>query len=317
MFKKVKNISTEIIDEGKKFVEKKFPDKEVQDITKNIKKNKNVLPLKYHKPVTSDIININNYNNIAKKNFKKDISLHSIFVFNQKLLNMPHIYIASLKGINEKNYIVLSSVKERMYKMMLFVCKYKIKPRYVNYGLSSNINPYLNTSSNKNYYYIIFRSDRLSLLKTLILNKLINLYEFKKGFQNLLKKYSEINKKSNFIYNNINFNSLCVNNIGKRKDIIFFDYSYSSDSENKSSKTNKLTPDIQKMIKLFKLDSISNKNNYDIVNSLIIMNISSHYLSNISSRINLDKDEIKELKSNIPLYKKIDILLNNNYFKIL
>ena len=61
---------------------------------------------------------------------------------------------------------------------MLFICKYKIKPGFIRYSISNSLNPFSNTKTSNNFYYIIFKSDKFQLLKNAILRKHINLYDF-------------------------------------------------------------------------------------------------------------------------------------------
>lgn len=286
--------------------------------TKNNTNNKSNRKKPLIKKLEHKVVNVTNYNNIEKKKFKINGSLRIQFLFNSELLNADNIYIASLKGIDEKNYILLSSDLKRMYFMMLFVCKFKLKPGFVKYSKTLNLNPFSNDNSSKTFYYIIFKSDRLSSLKSAILQKLINFYEFKKGFFKLLQEYSELNNEYGFLYNNIHLDSICINFVNRRKDIIFMDYTYSSDSEHKNSNTNKLTKEYKKMKKFFKLDKLSEsiKGNYDIINIIIIMNICSHYLNEIPNEFILNKDDIKELNKKSKLNTKIDYLLKKDFFKI-
>ena len=257
---------------------------------------------------------------IESKQFPIDSSLKIQFIFGNELLNNKVSVIISLKGIDKKNYILLSSDFNRMYLMILFICRYKIKPGFVRYSVTNNLNPFTESKTSDKYYYIIFKSDELFSLKDAVLQKQINLYDFKKGIIQLLKLYSLLNKKYNFIYNNINSECLYVNCIGTNKNIIMFDYTYAYDSKTqRNSKKKKYGKDFYEMKKLYNLNEISEKieGNYDLICIIFVINICNSYLNEIPKELILNKDDIKFFNSNAKLYEKLNSLLKKDFLKTL
>jgi len=258
---------------------------------------------------------------IESKQFPTNSSLKIQFIFDKLLEETQNSIIINLKDVQDKSYILLSSDLKRMYLMMLFICKYKIKPGFVRYSISNSLNPFTNTNTktSNNFYYIIFKSDKFQLLKNAILRKHINLYDFKKALNQFLKSYSVLNKKYGFIYNNINSDSLAVNELNKQKYIIMFDYTYSYDSSTKSTHTKKYNKEYYEMKKMYELNDISEKSegNYDIICLIFLINICNSYLNEIPKELTLNQDDIKFFNNNYHLYDKLNYLLKKDLLKIL
>tara|TARA_B100001248_G_C27382000_1_gene457493 strand:- start:945 stop:1856 length:912 start_codon:yes stop_codon:yes gene_type:complete len=284
--------------------------------TKNISATEKTPKLK----LSSKEENISICEGIELKKFPIDTSLKIKFMFNKVLFDNKDVMIISLKNIDNTKYILLSSTFERMYLMTLFICKYKIKPGFVRYSLTNSLNPFSNTKTQKEYYYIIFKSDKLFSLKEAVLQKHINLFDFKKGIIKFLKSYSLLNKTHNFVYNNINSESLYVNYIGKDKNIIMFDYTYSYDSyTQRNAYQKKYDKKFYEMKELYDLNEIYEKleGNYDLICIIFIINICNSYLNEIPKELILNQDDIKFFNSNAKLYEKINILLKKDFLKIL
>ena len=290
---------------------RQLSDNKARQLSNNKKTKKLELSNKKH--------NISICKEIESKHFPINSSLKIQFIFDKLLQETQNSIIINLKDIQGKSYILLSSDLKRMYLMMLFICKYKIKPGFVRYSISNNLNPFSNTKASNNFYYIIFKSDKFQLLKNAILRKHINLYDFKKALNQFLKSYSTLNKKYGFIYNNISSDSLVVNKLNKQKHIIMFDYTYSYDSITKNTHTKKYNKEYYEMKKMYQLNDISEKSegNYDIICIIFLINICNSYLNEIPKELTLDQDDIKFFNNNYHLYDKLNHLLKKDLLKIL
>ena len=258
---------------------------------------------------------------IESKIFPTDDSLKIIFMFNQILFENKTSIIISLKQSDNSTYVLLSSNFKRMYLMTLFICKYNIKPYFVKYSLTNNLNPYSNNKTVEKFYNIIFKSDKLFSLSDAVTNKFINLYEFKKGIMEFLNSYSILNKKYDFLYNNINSECLYVNYISGKMSIIMFDYTYSCDLHTRktSYKSKVYGKDFYEMKKLYDLNEVSEKieGNYDLICIIFIINICNNYLNDIPKELILNKEDIRFFNTTEKLYKKIALLLKKDFLKIL
>ena len=291
---------------------------------KNIKTTQNMNKSKRRTlPLTDTYEDITTRNDICdsikSKNIPVDSSLKVQFVFGNILLDDKTSCVISLKTTDSKNFVLLSSNIDRMYLMLLFICKYKIKPGFIRYSISNSLNPFTESKSSKKYYYMIFKSDKLFSLQDAIVQKQINLYDFKKGFIRFLKSYIQLNKKYDFIYNNINSKCLYVNFINGTKDIIMFDYTYSYDSTIK--KTTKKTYDksFYDMKELYDLKDISEKieGNYDLLCIIFLINICNSYLNEIPKELVLNKEDKDFFNAKHKLYEKLNVILKKDFLKTL
>ena len=274
-------------------------------------------------PLTEEYMDITDSDEICdgikSKKFPVDSSLKIRFVFGNELLNDKVSCIITLKSVDNKNFALLSSNIDRMYLMLLFICKYKIKPGFIRYSISDNLNPFSSSKSSDKYYYMIFKSDKLFSLKDAILQKQINLYDFKKGILRLLKSYIQLNKKYNFVYNNISSDCLYVNFIGGNKDIIMFDYTYSYDSNTKATTKKKYEKSFYEMKKLYDLNELSEKieGNYDLICIIFIINICNSYLNEIPKELVLNKEDKVFFNGNHKLHEKLSLILKKDFLRTL
>ena len=106
---------------------------------KNTKTLRNIKEGKKSLPLTETYENIVNTKqvceNIKSKKFPIDSSLKIRFIFEDILLDNKSACIISLKSPDGKNFVLLSSDINRMYLMLLFICKYKIKPGFIRYSI--------------------------------------------------------------------------------------------------------------------------------------------------------------------------------------
>lgn len=256
---------------------------------------------------------------IKSKNFKLDTSLKIQFMFHKDIVIESNFTIKSLKDSSKKKYVIYCGEYKRMYKMMLYICQFKINPGFIRYSLSYNVNPFdTTTATKKQYYYIIFKSGYFDILKYAILKNKINLYDFKNILSKFLRNYSKLNKKHGFIYNNINSESLGINKINSNMNLIMLDYSYSFDKSVKSIQRT-LSKEYFLLKKYYNLDKINEKyeGNYEIISILLLINICNSYLNDIPKLIIITEEDNIFFNKKYELYDKINYLLKKDYFKTL
>ena len=220
----------------------------------------------------------------------------------------------------KNNFGIIISLSN-MEKTIYFLChtKSQILLDFEDYGISKTINPFDEESKKGKYNYVIYKSKNLMTLQNAILSKKMNLYKFKQLFKNFLKHYGDLNRRTGFKYNNFNMNSILLNN----NSLVLCDFSNSTDN------TKYKTVSKMKEPKTIFFDKISDyskrdkeimtiqKNNYDVICILLLINFCERILNPYPNEISLSQEDKQMFNSTDELFEKIRYISRMDYFKTL